>query len=515
MGRIALLLFIAVASCRLVSLPSSTCADGTDCFLGEVCCSGVCVAEALCASSDAGLDAGVDAGTDADADAGVDAGPDAGADASVDAGIDAGFDGGPLPTIVCNWGTATQIGWTVTALQDGTRPLAQVAAGPHGEAAVVYGQPDGSAWEVYGAYAGGDGGNWGTLQRLGSDPFGATSTPFATPRVVIDWPGTATAVWGLTTGGPYRLAHARHRASDSAWQPALESATGYANPVVSQDGAGWIHAVSNNGANYASHMLDPDASTFSSVGLVGSYAATGSVGDIAIKATGGAVFACRTQVATNKHVEWAAHYSPGTGWTATQVSSDAGDYGDPRVAIDDNGNTLVVWTQPVDAGTFDVYWNWKPSDGGWAIALPIQAAATYSRTDPSVSARGGGWIVATWTESPNELASEIRAVTFRPGIGWSSAAKVSGSGGSRDPRVGVDAVGNARFAWNEWSPGDKIKERRYTPGNDFWGTTTPISVIDAGVVSLDLDVAPSGHAALVWIEEVAPYQFTINAAICR
>ena len=182
-------------------------------------------------------------------------------------------------------------GWQSDEIIDsdtGTAGNPQIAVSAGGNAVAVWTQ-GGSIWANN--YEPGTG--WGTAELIETESNGAQQ-----PMVAIDGSGNATAVW-MQYSGVYNV-----------WANRYEPGTGW-------------------GTAARIDSSDTEASQIK----------------IAVNKKGIAVAVWSQMTGTRNHI-WSSSYVPGTGWgTAVQIQTDDVNGFYPAVAVDSEGNAIVLWEQ--------------------------------------------------------------------------------------------------------------------------------------------------------------------------
>ena len=202
----------------------------------------------------------------------------------------------------------------------------------------------------------------------------------------------------------------------------------------------------------------------------------------------------RTNIYSNRYV-------PGRGWGSAQLieTNDTGSAVFPQVAVDASGNAVAVWRQ--FDGTRDNIWANRYVPGtGWGTAELIETDDTGDAGNPKVAVDASGNAVAVWRQ-PVDLLSNIWSNRYIPGFGWGTAQLIQtdNAGGAYAPQVAVDGSGNAVAVWSQLNGGlHSIYANRYVPGTG-WGTAQLIETDDtwhAGSPQVAVD--GSGNAVAVW-----------------
>jgi len=144
--------------------------------------------------------------------------------------------------------------------------------------------------------------------------------------------------------------------------------------------------------------------------------------------------------------------SPSTGRVGAQrpgavvlsgAGEDVADY--PIERADRMGDVLVVW-QARQGRAYVLRSAWRSGSGRWTTETVVGGVG--SQYDVGLGA--GGQAVAVWTQTVRRGEVVVRASTREPGGGWAPGRTISATSGvSGEPRVAVDAHGDAVAAWTE------------------------------------------------------------------
>lgn len=256
------------------------------------------------------------------------------------------------------WGTAETVGASPS-------DWPQVAVAPNGQAVMTWLQPSSagrymsSLWASRNAGAG-----WNT--PLNPAPVADGVSPL---RVATDADGDAIAVWQQNVGNRASVFASRLDASTNAWSAPImlnEAARLAFEPQVAVDGGGNAMVVwyerdgDGNSLGVQSRRLAVATGTWGDgMALQPLTAPRGSAPQLAACADGRAIVIwCQPVTGNSARTDvWGAHFDPATGsWQApvrfmhdaaayTQVGSDH----QPRIAVNDQGEAVVVWFEQTDA----------------------------------------------------------------------------------------------------------------------------------------------------------------------
>ncbi|MEM8608583.1 MAG: right-handed parallel beta-helix repeat-containing protein [Myxococcota bacterium] len=261
----------------------------------------------------------------------------------------------------------------------------------------------------------------------------------------------------------------------------------------------------------------------------------------------------------------ARRWTPIGGWGSThRIDSSAGSATSPMIAVEPSGNVVVVWLQENAAEDGrSVWFNRWTEPSGWGEAEPIRLTENWA-WEARVAAGTNGSVYATWREreaggeftlwlsqwtqdegwsEPQQHEAEFSVgnydlavgpegnavVLFSSGTGsgfdrglwavdwagaWGPMQELADDRRVRDPRISLDADGNAFAVWMYWAGADtggaRIWAARRTPA-DGWRDPTRLHDIGApisGTTKLthgwswepELAVSADGKAAVVWEE---------------
>lgn len=219
----------------------------------------------------------------------------------------------------------------------------------------------------------------------------------------------------------------------------------------------------------------------------------------------------------------------------TLVSQPGEEGGNPHVALDAKGDTLVVW-RGEDEGTEFVRAAYRPVGGSWSKPVDVSTAGEQVQSLRAAVDPKGNAIVA-WASDKGIEGEWIVQAAFKPtGGGWETPESLSAEGGNSFPSdVVFDQGGNAALIWQRW---DGIVQAAYRPANPEWEILGPgfewepaVDLSEEGKQGMDsvvvLDApgdatAADGDATAVWVsgapvscasEKESPcYSYTVQAA---
>jgi hypothetical protein len=169
-------------------------------------------------------------------------------------------------------------------------------------------------------------------------------------------------------------------------------------------------------------------------------------------------------------VDLLGKYYNGITWDAltSNVGSVNGTIGNTQVAFDSTGNAIVVWKQNADISAN------RYSSGAWEGDQLIEAGAGVAYT-PQLAVFDNGDAIAVWAQagaSYNEIVSNY----YTANTGWEvSANPVGNSAAGAVPQVAVDNNGNAFVIWVQGiSAPFSLWAAQYDGVSTTWGSLTSL-----------------------------------------
>jgi len=297
------------------------------------------------------------------------------------------------------------------------------------------------------------GGSWSAPVDIGEVNLGAAPEPW----IAVDWEGNATAVWK------------KGEVIQSAFRPFAGS---WAAPIPISPGESFV----------------PQA-------------AMDARGDVT---------AVWMHFDGSRHVVEGAYRPEGGEWESPTLVSEPGESaGNPHVALDASGDSLVAW-RGEDKGKEFVRAAYRPVGEPWGPPANVssegeQVQAVRDAVDPE-----GNAIVAWAGNAGEEGSPEIARAAYKPAGGaWETPTELSADGGNSFPSdVVFDTSGNASVVWKRWDGSSNVVQAAYRPVGEGWEAAVDLSEegkqgVDA-VVVLDAPgdaTTADGHATAVWVSE--------------
>lgn len=246
------------------------------------------------------------------------------------------------------------------------------------------------------------------------------------PQLTLDAHGSALAVWKKEGKDP------------------SDRSTIWAKRYLA--GKGWGHAVQLSPANMSGDSGEPEVA----FDAQGNALALWSQGD---------------------HEIHSARYAPDTGWREmAPISRRVYSPQKPHIAFDRGGNALAVWSQPAPGGVEVVMASHYVSGTGWGEPVPLGENNKDDKSDPQLAMDAEGNAIVVWLQE--RIVKGIWVNHYKSGKGWEGPKrlKMDFTGSATRPQVVFDARGIAHVSWTQ-SPRTQGSYRvwtsRYQPAGLF------------------------------------------------
>jgi hypothetical protein len=208
---------------------------------------------------------------------------------------------------------------------------------------------------------------------------------------------------------------------------------------------------------------------------------------------------------------WSNRYVAGSSWEDAQelAPSDTSDLLKPQIAMDAEGNGIAVWEQLNRGNQVTSIWSsrYRVQTGQWDDPQPVEVDDG-NAFDPRVTADVSGNAIAVWVQQQEgsdggapflPRASRYLASTRQ----WEPPTLIGpqGSSSAEAPRVAIDGEGRATAVWVQ-SEGvlSGVWSNRYEV-DAGWGTAAPIGPTGLGPARTPQIAASAlGDAVAVWVQ---------------
>ena len=413
------------------------------------------------------------------------------------------------PITAMNWSFTTRDGvWRTPELVEtddsGRAKSPQLAFDGNGNAFAVWQQSDGTRFNIWSnRYAAGTG--WGTPVLLEN----MDSTGDYQPQLAVDANGNAMVVWWQNSG-TFEHIWANYYTVGSGWGTAVQiddNSNAYSyGPQVAFDSNGnalavWSQATTTSSI-WANRFIP--GTGWGTPALIESSNENALGPNLAVDSQGNAVAIWYQDDGTYRNI-WANHYTPGSGWVIPQLieNNSSGNAFNSDVAFDNNGNAIALWSQ-TDGTQFDIWANRYTAGSGWGEPVLVENENLGDADSAKLAFDANNNAIAVWRQSSGTRYS-IKANRYTASTGWGNAVsiEVDNSGDAVDPKIAIDAKGNALAVWH-MDDGQKnnVWANRYinAPGQG-WGDEVRITTTNT-THATDAHIAfdHQGNALSVWIE---------------
>jgi len=332
----------------------------------------------------------------------------------------------------------------------------------------------------------------------------------SSPRIAVDADGDTTVIWERYTAADKTLLQATYRPAGGSWEAPLsigELKTGSApEPWVAVDSQGDVTALWQNQGTIESAYRPAGGGWEAPVSI--SSAESGGA-QAAVSAQGDAT-AVWMHFDGSRYVVQSAYRPAGGGWEAPTVLSEPGERGgDPHIALDAHGDSIVLW-RGESAGIEVARAAYKPAKGSWQSPANVSKLGEGVQ-EPRVALDANGDAIAAWSASSGEGGgyATVQAAYLPAGGSWEAPIDLSEGGENAYPADLVfDTSGNAALIWQRSNGKNNIAEAAYRPTGGSW--EAPVDVSEEGkdasdaVVVLDAPgdaTTADGDATAVWTSD--------------
>ena len=296
-----------------------------------------------------------------------------------------------------SWGTVTIIETgTLEALQP------QIAVEKNGDAIAVWVQSDGTRYNIYSNRFTKSSNSWGTEEMIEIEGESAFQ-----PQIAIDQNGDAIAVWEQSDGTIYNIYSNRFTKASNSWgsENVIETGIGAAfQPQIAIDKSGdaiavWEQSdgirsrIYSNSYNKESHSWDTEVVIGSTVSLLLEPA------HVAVNQNGDAVVVWTSEDSLGVNNIYSNRYSKiSNSWgTEEAIETGTSDASQPQIAMDDNGNALSVWRQ-YDGTAMSIYSNrFSSTSNSWSTEEFIETGTVHAQ-NPQIAIDSRGNAIAVWSQ---------------------------------------------------------------------------------------------------------------------
>ena len=361
---------------------------------------------------------------------------------------------------------------------------------------------------------------WTTPQSLSDiDSISPDGTDADAPQVAMDDNGNAVIVWYQNIGSSkWGIFKSEYR--NGQWAHPQD-----VTDNISSDGADPQVTVNNSGNAVIAWQSGWD-DIFKSEYRNGAWTAPVNLTDnispngtllvlppqVAMDDNGDVVIVWRQNDGSGNYQAFKSEYRSGT-WTTPSSPADSISpngtlvYDDPQVAMDNNGNTIIVWAQ--SNGSYRQIYKSEYRNGTWTHPADLADNISPDGTDadaPQVAMDNNGNAIIVWAQS-NGSYRQIYKSEYRNGT-WTHPADLADNISpigthTYAPQVAMDDNGNAVIVWNQYDGSNRqIYKSEYRNGTwthpaDLADNISPDGT-DADAPRIAMD--NNGNAVIVWTQ---------------
>jgi hypothetical protein len=268
------------------------------------------------------------------------------------------------------------------------------------------------------------------------------------PSLAVDVQGDAIVTWNRAEGPGGGYVQEAFRPAGGVWQAPVDVTQGNAWGDYSQvafDKQGDALAMWQDPLQSA---FMPAGGTWQPPSIVGSELVARPGSDFAVDGRGDAVavWDSWTEGFLSHRVVQAAFRPAGGEWQAPVDLSEEDPLKEPyepRVAIDEQGDAVVVWSSGYgeSSGVMSAF---KPSGDAWQVPVELSPPGTTGGY-PQVAFDGHGDAIAVWGDSVT-----VQSALKPAGGNWQASANLAGEGSGNtydSPQVAFDGLGDALVVW--------------------------------------------------------------------
>jgi|CZKG01.1.fsa_nt_gi hypothetical protein len=331
------------------------------------------------------------------------------------------------------------------------------------------------------------------------------------PQIAVDGAGDVTVVWERYEGANDLLVQADYRPAGGSWETPVtisgpSGTMADLEPKVAVDARGDATALWMRAGTIQTAYKPANGSWQAPQDLSGSESLTPVM---AVDSQGDAT-AVWMHFDGSRYVVQTAFRPTGEAWQAPSTLSQNGEEGgNPYIALDAHGDTMVVWTgHPEETSVVRVAY--RPAGEAWQAPITLPGEE-HEAQGPRVALDPHGDAIVAWESSSKNIGSYTRVrASYRPAGGsWETPTTLSQDGANAYPsRAAFDQAGNAVLMWERSDGTEDVVQADYRPAGAESEWEAPASLSAEGQRSSEADVvldaegeapAAQGDATAIWI----------------
>ncbi len=188
-----------------------------------------------------------------------------------------------------------------------------------------------------------------------------------------------------------------------------------------------------------------------------------------------------------------------TGWSTPVVVNNnyLGNAEKPQIVFDDTGIARAVWMEVTNFNYYDIYSAHYSRSSGWSTPLRIKSS-TNTAFDPRIAVDASGNAFCIWQEYDG-LRWNIRFNQYTNAMGWGNDILIeTNSGDAQYPYIAVDPSGNATAIWKQFDGVHQNVMASHLSSGNIWDNPIPIENGTGEVYNLQIANDKTGHVLAVW-----------------
>ncbi len=193
---------------------------------------------------------------------------------------------------------------------------------------------------------------------------------------------------------------------------------------------------------------------------------------------------------------WANRFDGSSWGSPVQIQvNNANDARTPRIAMTQAGEAIVVWAES-DGFRYNIWAN-RFEGGSWGTAELIETDNAGTVQNPQIAIDADGQAIVVWQQYDRSVYN-IVANRFDSGSwGGAGAIETDTTNGARNPQVAIDGNGRALAVWEQFEDGRyRVWANRYAEGN--WGEAKRIEEAESPASVPQVAFDGVGKALAVW-----------------
>ena len=323
------------------------------------------------------------------------------------------------------------------------------------------------------------------------------------PQIAMNDDGDAIAVWRVS----YSIYAARYWSSNVTWgtDKLLETSGNGANEpqiAMNDDGDAIVVWYENNGSSIDIYAVRYWSSndTWGTVKLLETAPSASIIPQIAMNDEGDAIAVYHLYDGIYDDVYAIRYWSSNDTWGTVKEleSADDGAFY-PQIAMDNDGNAIAVWYQ-TNLTYFGIYaaQYWSSNDT-WGDPVLLETTNKYAY-DPQIAMNDDGDAIVVWYQTDDTIYSIYAAKYWSSNDTWSDAVLLEDkSDDTNEPQIAMNDEGDAIAVWHQGNGTcSNIYAAKYWSSNDTWSDPVLLGAASSYAICPQIAMNDDGDAMAVW-----------------